>query len=85
MKQYVYAIKDSKAGTFSNPFYSINRGTAERSFFQAGKDPQTTISQYPEDFALYELGTFDDQSGEFNTYVTPEFVSNAVSSPSDES
>ena len=74
----VYSIKDSKAGTFSNPYYSINDSTAIRSFEQAAADPSTTISQFPTDYSLYKLGTFDDSSGTISRLDdgTPLFVAN---------
>ena len=76
MIQNVYSIKDSKSNTYANPFYSINHQTAMRSFNQAANDSNTTISQYPEDFSLYHLGTFNDESGEIKSEATPQFVAN---------
>ena len=78
MNLNVYSIKDSKAGTYSNPFYSINDSTAIRSFEQAASDPTTTISQFPTDYSLYRIGTFDDSSGSIKQLDdgTPEFVAN---------
>lgn len=76
MIQNVYTIKDAKSNTFANPFYSINHNTAIRSFNQAANDPQTTIHQYPEDFSLYYLGTFNDENADFKAEQTPQFVAN---------
>lgn len=72
----IYSVKDSKAQTYGNPFYAVNNGTAIRSFEQAASDPSTTISQYPGDFALYQIGCFDDESGEITANL-PQFVANA--------
>jgi hypothetical protein len=80
MKQNVYTIKDAKSGTFATPFFSINDATATRSFQQAANDPNTTINQFPEDYALYKLGTFDDASAEIVSNL-PEFVSNPKTQP----
>jgi hypothetical protein len=76
MIQNVYSIKDAKSNTFANPFYSVNHNTAIRSFNQAAADPNTTISQYPEDFSLYHLGTYNDENGKLEAEVTPQFVAN---------
>ncbi len=78
MIQNVYTIKDAKSNAFANPFYSVNDATAIRSFQQAAADSNTTISQFPEDFALYKLGSFSDESGEFTLEKTPQFVANAT-------
>lgn len=75
MKQNVYTIKDAKSGTFATPFFSINDATATRSFQQAANDQNTTINQFPEDYALYKLGEFNDESAEFISHL-PEFVAN---------
>lgn len=76
MIQNVYTIKDAKTNAFANPFYSVNDATAIRSFEQAAADPNTTISQFPEDFSLYKLGTFTDESGQFTLEETPKFIAN---------
>lgn len=75
MKLNVYTIKDIKAETFGNPFYSANDNTAKRSLEQASKDPNTTISQYPEDFVLYKLGQWDDETATISTLDTPFYLS----------
>lgn len=76
MKQNAYAIKDAKTNTYGVPFFTHNDGTAERSFTQAANDPNTTIHQFPQDYALYRVGEFDDESGEIKP-EKPVFISNA--------
>lgn len=63
IKQF-FAVLDSKAGIYGNPFISLNTETAIRDFTYATTDPETQISRYPEDFALYLLGSFNDETGE---------------------
>lgn len=74
MKHNVYTIKDIKAEVFGNPFYSANDQTAKRSLDQASKDPNTTICQYPEDFVLYKLGQWDDETATLSTLDTPFYL-----------
>lgn len=83
MKTNVYTVKDSKAGTYGNPFYAVNDSVATRSFEQASKDKNTTIAQYPGDFALYRIAVFCDESGEIAAN-SPEFVANAVTNADNE-
>lgn len=59
----VYALRDTKAGIYHPPFYNHSHGEAERNFHQLVKDPKSTVHQYPEDFDLYHLGTYDDITG----------------------
>ena len=84
MIQNAYSIKDAKANVFSAPFFSINDQTAQRSFEQAKKDSNTTISQNPEDYSLYRLAQFDDQSGELHTEKQPYYLSTATNTPNQE-
>lgn len=68
----LYSIYDSKAGIYYKPFVSRTKGEALRMFQQAANDSQTTIGQYPEDFVLFEIGSFDDTKGnvEHQTHIS---------------
>jgi len=58
-----YTIYDSKAGYYTRPFTARTKGEALRMFQQAANDVQTQVGQYPEDFILFEIGTWDDITG----------------------
>ncbi|WNK13720.1 MAG: nonstructural protein [Microvirus sp.] len=58
-----FTVYDTKSAIFANPFVSQNKMTALRDFQQAANDPQSQISNYPEDFILFEIGTFDENTG----------------------
>lgn len=67
MIRIVCAARDSATVTFSQPFFVAARGAAVRSFTDAvnnSRDP-SDLSNHPEDFELWQLGTFDDVSGVF--------------------
>ena len=70
----IYTIKDNKANMFNVPFYSIHKNDAVRSFTRAASDPQTNLNQFPNDFDLYYLGTFDEETSKFNLMETPQFT-----------
>lgn len=59
----VMAVRDAKAEAFMQPFFAPTHGVAERSFVEALKSPETPMGKYPEDFALWCLGKFDEVSG----------------------
>lgn len=63
MNLIAFAFYDTKASFFSAPFFMSHRGQALRAAMDLGSDLSTTIGKYPTDFVLYELGTFDDQTG----------------------
>jgi len=77
MNLNIYTIKDAKAGTYAQPFYSVNNTTAIRSFTVSVKDPQNPLSAYPEDFSLWHLGTYNDITGKL-VGNDPEFVANTA-------
>lgn len=76
MKMIVCSIKDRAADAFGRPFYVPAVGVAIRSFQdevnRAADDSQ--IYQHPDDFDLFELGTFNDDSGLFELFDTPKLL-----------
>lgn len=67
----VYSIFDSKVEAFMQPFYCKSKGEAIRSITEAVNDPKTSLSKYPEDFTLFELGSWDDSNCKFGLHSTP--------------
>lgn len=63
----VFAVFDTKVGAFMQPFFSNNQQTAMRAFTDAAMDPSTTLSKHPEDYHLYHLGSFNDETGELSS------------------
>lgn len=65
----VCAIRDVKGDLFGQPFFSASVGMAIRGFSDecTRPDPEgrNLLARHPGDFELYQLGTFDDQSGRF--------------------
>lgn len=74
----LFTIYDSAAKAFNSPFAMRHVNEAIRGFQTALTDPQSNISQYPEDYALYECGEFDNNSGEFLTPDRPVIVISAL-------
>jgi len=52
------------------------RNEAIRSFRQAVNDAQTPIHNNPTDYELYQVGSFNDQTGEL-TAIAPELIGRA--------
>ena len=59
----VFSIYDSKAQMFNVPFFMNNNAMAVRTFVDLVNDPKTNVSRHPEDYSLFEIGTFDDSKG----------------------
>lgn len=63
MKNVLVSVLDLKAEFFGKPFAARTPGEAIRIFTDGINDNQTTLHQHPEDFALYHLADYDDQTG----------------------
>lgn len=63
MKLNLYSIFDKKARTYNTPFYLLNDEIAKRTALDLVKDHTTTIAKHPQDFILFRIGEFDDQTG----------------------
>lgn len=64
MITFAYSVYDNKVGTFSQPFFAVHVQVAVRSIIAVAHDLDTTIGRHPADYALYQVGEFDDQTGE---------------------
>lgn len=74
----VYSVYDVKAETYGRPMCMVNVGVAVRGFSDEVKDVKSSLNKHPEDFRLFELGTFDDLSGMFESYKQPKLVCTAT-------
>lgn len=70
----IYSIKDQKVETFNTPFYAKTHGEAERNFITLTNDSKSTVNTFPQDFDLYYLGQYDDQTGKFEPLDTPHHL-----------
>lgn len=75
MKQVVMAMFDKAAGFYGQPFFTKSRSLGVRAFTDAinssGEEP---FAKHPDDFELYYLGEYDDQSASFSQPQFPELV-----------
>lgn len=58
-----FCLLDTKTGVFNTPFFMAHTAQAIRACADLGGDLNTTVGRHPADFALMEIGTFDDQTG----------------------
>lgn len=67
MKMIVVSVRDRAAVSFGRPIFAHATGQAIRSFQDEINrvDADNPMSRHPEDYDLYELGSFDDQTGQF--------------------
>ncbi|QXP08624.1 MAG: nonstructural protein [Arizlama microvirus] len=65
MKLIAIAVLDLATETFGRPFFVAHAGQAMRSFMDEIKNKDSELGKHPGDYELFELGTFDDATGEF--------------------
>jgi len=78
MQHKIYCIRDAKAEIFGYPFYKKTHGEAERDFNTLVNDQKSTVFQFPDDFDLYYMGDYNDDSGQFKPLDTPQHIVKAV-------
>lgn len=77
MKLGIFCVFDSKAGAFTAPFVAFNAPMAQRSVAIAVRDPESMFHKFPEDFQLFQIGVFSDDTGLVEG-ITPTAVCNLV-------
>lgn len=60
----IYAVYDNKAKAWLDPFVSINNAVAQRHFANGANQEGTQLNKNPEDYTLYHVGTWNDDTGE---------------------
>lgn len=66
------ALRDSKTGTFLAPLTALTPGEAERTYSEILRSEQTLVGKHPHDFPLYEIGKYDDQTGQVYPLVNDD-------------
>lgn len=67
----VYSIFDATAQVFTAPTIDISDASAVRAFQQAVANAGSVMNFKPEDFSLYQIGTFDVETGRLAEIVPP--------------
>lgn len=70
----IYSILDLKAQEFSPPFFQKNDRLAMRVVTESAKGNGSMLSAYPDDFMLYRIGDFDNESGMITCDNRPQLV-----------
>lgn len=65
MNMRAYAVYDMKAKSYFMPFYMETEAQARRVFLSSCLDTGSALNKFSEDFALYQLGIQDFETGKF--------------------
>jgi len=74
----VYAIYDSKAAAYLQPWFCQNHNLAFRNIERACKNPQSPFAEFPGDFTLFCVGEFDDLTGRISSHEAYENLGDMI-------
>lgn len=68
MRYKILTVRDRAIDAYGQPFYATSVGGAVRSFSDEINNARegNQLNKHPEDFDLFLLGEFDDNTGEFD-------------------
>lgn len=72
--KFVVAVRDRAVDGYMQPFFVPSIGMAVRSFQDEVNNPDSPMYKHPEDYDLYQLATFDDESGAFDGMPRPTMI-----------
>jgi len=73
----IFSMYDSKVEAYNKPFHQTTKGEALRTFIDAVNDERSPMSKHPEDYSLFQIGEFDDQTGKYTSNEKPVHIANA--------
>lgn len=68
----VYSVFDAKAELFGQPLFAANVAVAIRAFTAAVQSEDHDFHKFAEDYTLFEIASFDAETGLFNVLDTPK-------------
>nr|WAE43326.1 MAG: nonstructural protein [Microviridae sp.] len=75
----IFSVRDNKVSSYGIPFFNDSEIGAARDLQMAVNDDKIQLSYFPEDFELFELGSFDNITAEFIMHDKPKFIIGAIS------
>lgn len=69
------SIRDSAVNSFMRPFFVPAVGSAVRSFQDEVNRKDSEMRKHPDDYELFELGAFEEETGKFSSLPEPRSLS----------
>lgn len=67
----LFSIHDRKLNTWSAPMQFLHSGQAERAVQEIFQDKNSMLAKYPEDYSVFQVGEFDDDSAQLTPFQPP--------------
>lgn len=78
MNSKFYSVHDQAAESYGMPVVQPSKGIAIRQFAEQVNDKTSFIGKHPGDFTLFELGTYDSETGKIIAHEAPMSCGNGV-------
>lgn len=75
MQYNVYSVYDVKAKFFVSPFMMLQDGEAIRAFSDEVNKDGSALNKHPEDYVLFKLAVFDQETGKYSSDAPVSLVS----------
>jgi len=73
-----FAVFDVAANFFQEPFFVPSMGIALRGFSDAANNPESPVHKHPEDYRLFQIGDYNQESGTLIPLDHPVLCANAT-------
>ncbi|QXP08070.1 MAG: nonstructural protein [Arizlama microvirus] len=74
MEMKIFSLRDIKIGRYHMPFLHHSENEAVRAVMLAMMGEKGELCNFPEDFELYQLGTFEEVIGQIKPFDGPKFL-----------
>lgn len=74
MKIYFFSLFDRAVSAYAPPWISRSRAEAIRTVADDVNKADSQLNRHASDYQLFEVGSFDDQTGLVESRLSPEFV-----------
>nr|UXQ88067.1 MAG: nonstructural protein [Microvirus sp.] len=78
MQDSIFTVFDQKAGAHLPPFFMHNANMAIRTFTDCINSEEHQFSHHPEDYTLFNHGSFENENAAFNLFHAPKSLGNGV-------
>lgn len=77
-KLIMFTIRDNKVGAYMPPMFVPHKATLMRLLHEMVLNQENNLCKYPQDYELYELGVYDQDSGTITQHDKPIAVDNVT-------
>lgn len=74
MKSFLFSVHDRASGVYDRPFDARSYAEATRFFSDLAVNPDHPIGKHPDDFTLFCVGTWDDNTGAVDPQVPEKLI-----------